>query len=391
MRGSEREQATMFSYVALEDRVPADHPLRTVRPWVDEALRTLSRTFDQIYSDGGRPSIPPEQLLRALLLQVLYTIRSERQLMEQLEYNLLYRWFVGLGVDDPVWDVTVFTKNRQRLLIGDVAEGFFTAVLAQARHAGLLSSEHFTVDGTLVQAWAGQKSFQRDPDKRGPDDPPPPRLPQVPKHRRKFLAPDDPRRAAVEDVGRNPTINFHGERRSNATHTSTTDPEALLTKKASGREAQLAFQTTLLMENRHGLAVGVCTTAATGTAERTNAATLVATVPYRRNRITVGGDKGFDTVACVAALRDAGCTPQVAQWITARHPSAIDARTTRQPGYAVSQRKRKRIEEIFGWLKTIGLCRQTKLRGVDRVGWMLTFATAVYNLVRMRRLIPALL
>jgi transposase len=386
MRGSEREQPAMFSYVALEDRIPADHPLRTVRPIVNRALASLSPTFDQIYGDGGRPSIPPEQLLRALLLQVLYTIRSERQLMEQLEYNLLYRWFVGLGVDDPVWDVTVFTKNRQRLLIGDVADGFFAAVLAEARGANLLSSDHFTVDGTLVQAWAGHKSFQRDPDKRDPDDPAAP-LPQVPKHRRKFLAPDDPRRT-VEDAGsRNPTVNFHGERRSNATHTSTTDPDAQLTKKAKGREAVLAYQATLLMENRHGLAVGICTTPATGTAERTNAVTLVTQTPYRRDRITVGADKGFDTVACVGELRGAGCTPQVAQHITARHPSAIDARTTRHPGYAVSQRKRKRIEEIFGWLKTIGLCRQTRYRGVDRVGWMVTFATAAYNLVRMRGLL----
>lgn len=385
MRGSEREQPAMFSYVALEDRIPTEHPLRTVRPIVNRALATLSPTFDQIYGDGGRPSIPPEQLLRALLLQVLYTIRSERQLMEQLEYNLLYRWFVGLGVDDPVWDVTVFTKNRQRLLIGDVADGFFAAVLGEARQAHLLSSEHFTVDGTLVQAWAGQKSFQRDPDKRDPDDPSG-GLPQVPKHRRKFLAGDDPRRVPAE-TGRNPTVNFQGERRSNQTHTSTTDPDALLMKKAKGQEAVLAYQATLLMENRNGLAVGVCTTPATGTAERTNAVTLVQQTPYRQECITVGGDKGFDTVECVASLRAAGCTPHVAQWITDRHPSAIDARTTRQPGYELSQRKRKRIEEIFGWLKTVGLCRQTKFRGVDRVGWMVTFATAAYNLVRIRNLL----
>jgi transposase len=381
MRGSEREQPTMFSYVALEDRIPADHPLRTLRPVVERALGALSPTFDQIYADGGRPSIPPEQLLRALLLQVLYTIRSERQLMEQLDYNLLYRWFVGLGIDDAVWDVTVFTKNRQRLLIGDVADGFFAAVLAQAREAGLLSPEHFTVDGTLVQAWAGQKSFRRDPEKVGPNDPTPP---TVPKHRRKFLAPDDPR----QSESRNPTVNFHGERRSNTTHTSTTDPDARLAKKAKGREAQLAYQGTLLMENRHGLAVGTCVSPATGTAERENAATLVDETPYRWERITVGADKGFDTKGCVAGLRARGAVPQVAQ--QARY-SAIDGRTTRHPGYAVSQRKRKRIEEIFGWLKTIGLCRQTRFRGVDRVGWMFTFATAVYNLVRLRRLLPAAL
>jgi transposase len=388
MRGTAPQQVALFSYVALEDRIPADHPLRTLRPVVERALSTLSPLFDQIYADGGRPSIPPEQLLRALLLQVLYTIRSERQLMEQLQYNLLYRWFVGLGVDDPVWDVTVFTKNRQRLLIGDVAEGFLAAVLAEARSAGLLSSEHFTVDGTLVQAWAGQKSFRRDPAKGGSDDPPPP---AVPKHRRKFLAADDPRRAAREaDEGiRNPTVNFHGERRSNRTHTSTTDPEAWLAKKASGREAQLAYQATLLMENRHGLAVGTCVSIATGTAERENAVTLVGQTRYRRRRITIGGDKGFDTQACVAGLRAIGAVPHVAQHT--KRTSALDARTTWHAGYAVSQRKRKRIEEIFGWLKTVGLCRQTRFRGVDRVGWMLTFATAVYNLVRMRRLLAGAL
>lgn len=384
MRGSEREQPGMFSYVALEDRIPADHPLRTLRPIVNRALATLSPTFDQIYADGGRPSIPPEQLLRALLLQVLYTVRSERQLMEQLQYNLLYRWFVGLGVDDPIWDVTVFTKNRQRLLIGDVAEGFFAAVLAEARQADLLSSEHFTVDGTLVQAWAGQKSFQRDPEKRDPEDPTGPRLPQVPKHRRKFLALDDPRRMEQAEGTRNPTMNFHGERRSNATHTSTTDAEARLAKKATGREAQLAYQATVVMENRHGLAVGARVTVATGTAEWENAIDLIEHLPYRQAQITVGGDKGFDVARCVDGLRAVGATPHVAQ----RERTAIDARTTRHPGYAVSQRKRKRIEEIFGWLKTIGLCRQTRLRGRDRVGWMLTFATAVYNLVRMRRLVP---
>jgi transposase len=379
MRGTDDRQPALFSYVALEDRIPADHPLRTLRPVVERALGALSPLFDQIYADGGRPSIPPEQLLRALLLQVLYTVRSERQLMEQLQYNLLYRWFVGLGVDDPVWDVTVFTKNRQRLLIGEVAEGFFVAVLAEARSAGLLSSEHFTVDGTLVQAWAGQKSFRQDAAKDDPEDPPP----AVPKHRRKFLAVDDPRRRESEAGTRNPSVNFHGERRSNATHTSTTDPDARLAKKARGREAQLAYQATLLMENRHGLAVGSCVTCATGTAERENAVTLVAGARYRRVRITVGGDKGFDTHGCVAGLRALGATPHVAQKLT----SAIDGRTTRPTGYAVSQRKRKRVEEIFGWLKTIGLCRQTRFRGVDRVGWMVTFATAVYNLVRMRQLL----
>lgn len=379
MRGNEPQQVALFSYVSLEDRIPTDHPLRALRPLVDRALSTLSPTFDQIYAEGGRPSIPPEHLLRALLLQVLYTIRSERQLMEQLAYNLLYRWFVGLGLDDAVWDVTVFTKNRERLLVGDVADGFFAAVVTEARGAGLLSSEHFTVDGTLIQAWAGQKSFHRDPAKA---------LPAVPKHRRKFLPPDDPRRGPPPADGpRNPTVNFHGERRSNTTHTSTTDPDARLACKGAHQAAQLAYQTTVLMENRHGLAVGTCTTPATGTAERDNAIGLAARTPYRARHITVGGDKGFDTHAWVAALRAVGGTAHVAQHISVRHPSAIDGRTTRHPGYAVSQRKRKRIEEIFGWLKTIGLCRQTRFRGLERVGWMVTFTTAVYNLIRMRRLL----
>lgn len=367
MRGIEPQQATLFSYVSLESRIPTTHPLRAIRPMVDTALVALSPTFDAIYQAGGRPSIPPEHLLRALLLQVLYTIRSEIQLMEQLEYNLLYRWFVGLGVDDATWDVSVFTKNRDRLLTGAVADGFFAAVLAQAKAAEMLSSDHFTVDGTLVRAWAGQKSFQRDPAK---SDRRPPRPPA--------------------DGTRNPSVSFHGERRSNTTHTSTTDPEACLARHGKGKEAQLAYEATLLMENRHGLAIGAVVSAATGPrAERDNAAVLVASAPYRHAQITVGADKGFDTQDCVADLRALQATPHVAQNVTPTHPSAIDARTTRQPGYAVSQRARKRIEEIFGWLKTIGLCRQTHFRGAARVGWMVTFATAVYNLVRMRRLVAA--
>jgi len=379
MRGTERQQGTMFSYVSLEERIPADHPLRPVRAMVDRALVSLSPRFDALYVDWGRPSIPPEQLLRALLLQVLYTVRSERQLMEQLDYNLLFRWFVGLGVDDAVWVPTVFSKNRDRLLEGEIAQAFFTAVLAEARAADLLSPEHFTVDGTLIQAWAGQKSFQRDPAKRGDDDGPPP--PAVPKHRRKFLPPDDPRR--------NPTVNFHGESRSNTTHTSTTDPAARLAKKAAGQEAKLAFHGHLIMENRSGLAVVAQVTPATGTAERDFAIGVAPAIPGRHERITLGGDKLYDTAACVAGLRAEGVTPHVAQYESDRRASAIDDRTTRHPGYGVSQRKRKRIEEIFGWLKTIGLMRQTRHRGVDRVDWMFTFATAVYNLVRIRNLTAA--
>jgi transposase len=362
MRGEDRQQPKLFSYVSPEQRVPPTHPLRTIRQLVDRALGEVSPRFDALYAAGGRPSIPPEQLLRALLLQVLYTIRSERQLMEQLDYNILYRWFVGLELDEPVWDVTVFTKNRDRLLAGDIAQGFFQAVLGEAERRRLLSREHFTIDGTLVQAWAGQKSFQRV--RRGRHRPPP-----------------------VDDPG-NPTVDFHGERRRNATHRSTTDPEARLTKKGPGHEAKLAYHGHVLMENRHGLAVATALTQASGTAEREQAGALVRTVPYRAAAITLGADKGYDTRACVAALRAAGVTPHVAQQSRGRR-SAVDGRTTRHAGYQVSQRKRKRVEEIFGWLKTIGLQRQTRLRGVARVAWMFTFATAAYNLVRMTKLLAA--
>lgn len=355
MRGEDRQQSGLFSYVSAEARIPRDHPLRTIRQFVDRALTTLSPRFAALYAVGGRPSIPPEQLLRALLLQVLYTIRSERQLMEQLDYNFLYRWFVGLELDAPVWDVTVFTKNRERLLAGDIAQGFFQAVLGEAEQRHLLSQEHFTVDGTLVQAWAGQKSFQR----RGRRHPPPP---------------DDPG---------NPTINFHGERRSNRTHASTTDPEAQLAKRGPRQEAKLAYHGHVLMDNRHGLAVATALTPATGTTEPVTAVALVHGLGPRHQHVTLGADKGYDTRACVAQLRAAGVTPHIAR----RHRSALDHRTTRHAGYAVSQRQRKRVEEIFGWLKTIGLQRQTRFRGAARVGWMFTFATAAYNLVRLHRLL----
>lgn len=393
MRGVEKQQSAMFSYVSLEERIPADHPLRALRPLVDRALQSLSPSFDTIYSEEGRPSIPPEQLLRALLLQVLYTIRSERQLVEQLAYNLLFRWFVGLGIDDPVWVPTAFSKNRDRLLAGDIARGFFQAVLAQAREAQLLSTEHFTVDGTLIQAWAGQKSFRRDPAKGAgsrEDDGPP--SPAVPKHRRKFLPADDPRRtpgAPSTEPSRNAAVDFHGERRSNTTHTSTTDPDARLAKKSGGAEAKLAFHGHLMTENRSGLVVQAKLTPATGTAERDAAVAMAADAPYRQERITLGADKHYDTQQCVADLRAVGATPHVAQNDTATHPSAIDGRTTRHPGYAVSQRKRKQVEEVFGWLKTVGLLRQTRHRGAERVGWMFTFATAVYNLVRIRNLMAS--
>jgi transposase len=346
----------MFSYISAERRVPEDHPLRAIRAMVDVALRHMGPQFDAMYAKVGRPSIAPEKLLRALLLQVLYTVRSERMLMEQLNYNLLFRWFVGMNIDDPVWDVTVFTKNRERLLAAGVADTLFAEVLAQARSRALLSSEHFTVDGTLIEAWAGHKSFKR---KDGSDQQPP----------------DDPG---------NPTVDFHGERRSNATHQSTTDPEARLAKKGAGKEAKLSFAGHVLMENRNGIAVNGCVTLAEGRAEVEAAVAMVEEIPGQ-HRVTMGGDKAYDTKEFVQEMRDHQVTPHVALKAT----TIIDARTTRHPGYAISQQKRKRVEEIFGWLKTVGGLRKTRHRGVERVGWMFTFALAAYNLVRMRNLAAA--
>jgi transposase len=360
MRGDDPQQAVMFSYLSPEERVPKDHPLRSMRALVDGVLKELSRQFDALYSHTGRPSIAPEKLLRALLLQVLYTIRSERLLMEQLAYNLLFRWFVGLNMDDAVWDPTVFSKNRERLLAGEVAQAFFDQVLAQARKRELLSDDHFTVDGTLIEAWAGQKSFKR----KAAEAPSPP--------------PDDPG---------NPSIDFRGERRTNATHASTTDPEARLYKKAKGQEAKLAYLGHVLMENRHGLVVNTRVTQATGTAEREAAVAMAEAIPGQQ-RVTLGADKNYDTRDCVRELRELRVTPHVAQNTSGRS-SAIDGRTTRHPGYAVSQRKRKCVEEIFGWLKTVGLLRKVRHRGIARVGWMFTFAAAVYNVVRMRTLAAA--
>jgi transposase len=357
MRGDDPQQAAMFSYISPEERVPQEHPLRSIRLMVDAVLKELSPQFDALYSHTGRPSIAPEQLLRALLLQVLYTVRSERLLMEQLAYNLLFRWFVGLNMDDPIWDASTFSKNRERLLAGDVAHAFFDQVLAQARERELLSDEHFTVDGTLIEAWAGQKSFKR---KEAESSTPPP---------------DDPG---------NPSIDFRGERRTNATHASTTDPEARLYKKAKGQEAKLAYLGHVLIENRHGLVVDTAVTQATRTAEREAALTMAEAIPGQQ-RITLGADKNYDTHDFVRELRELRVTPHVAQNMSGRS-SAIDGRTTRHPGYAVSQRKRKCVEEIFGWMKTVGLLRKTRYRGVARVGWMFTFAAAVYNLVRMRTL-----
>jgi transposase len=356
MRGDDPQQAAMFSYIAPEERVPPDHPLRAIRVLVDAVLKALSPQFYRLYSDTGRPSIAPEKLLRALWLQVLYTIRSERLLMEQLHYNLLFRWFMGLNMDDPIWDASTFSKNRERLLEGDVVHAFFDRVLAQARERALLSDEHFTVDGTLIEAWAGQKSFKR-----------------------KDVAP-----AAPPDDPGNPSIDFRGERRTNATHASTTDPEARLYKKAKGQEAKLAYLGHVLMANRHGLVVDTRVTQATGTAEREAAIATAEAIPGQQ-RATLGADTNYDTRDFVHELRELRVTLHVAQNTTGRS-SAIDGRTTRHPGYAVSQRKRKCVEEIFGWMKTIGLLRKIRYRGVARIGWMFTFAAAVYNLVRMRTL-----
>jgi len=358
MRGDDKQQNGIFSYRTAEERVPADQPLRVMRQMVDEALRGLSPRFARMYAKGGRPSIAPEKLLRALLLQVLYTIRSERQLMEQLDYNILYRWFVGLDMDDEVWDVTVFTKNRERLLQSQVAQGFFEQVLKQARGQQLLSADHFTVNGTLIEAWAGQKSFQR---KDGKTKPP-------------------------QDSGSNPTVNFHGEQRRNDTHRSTTDPEARLFKKSRGSESKLSFMAHVLMENRNGLVVDTRLTKSTGKAERESAWMMGWRVGRGQRRITLGGDKNYDTQGFVASCRAARITPHVSQNEHGHRSSAIDERTTRHKGYAVSQRKRKRVEEIFGWIKTIAGLRKTKHRGRKRVGWMFTFAAAAFNLVRLRSL-----
>ena len=363
MRGHDYQQSAMYSYLSPEQRVPADHPLRPIREITDRALKGLSRKFNAIYATTGRPSIAPEKLLRALLLQVLYTVRSERLLMEQLEYNLLFRWFIGLNMEEPVWVPTVFSKNRDRLLEGDIAERFFEEVLKQAREADLLSDEHFSVDGTLIEAWASQKSFQR---KDGENGPPP----------------DDPG---------NPTVNFHGEKRSNATHESTTDPDARLARKSGGHEAKLAYCGNVLIENRNGLAVDTELLQCNGTAER-DAAMLMTERIEGKGRVTLAGDKGYDTKDFVKEMRRLNVTPHVSQ--NERRPggSAIDDRTTRHAGYKISQQKRKCIEEVFGWLKTVGALRKTRHRGVFKVGWVFTFAAAAYNLVRMRNLLtPAVL
>lgn len=359
MRGADERPGSMFSYVSLEERVPLDHPLRAIRHITDRALARLSPRFGTLYVKFGRPSIAPEKLLRALLLQALYTIRSERQLMEQLDYNLLFRWFVGLDMDDRVWSPTTFSKNRDRLLDGDIATAFFDAILIHADTARLLSDDHFTVDGTLLEAWASQKSFR-------PRDEEPPTA-----------------------GGSNPSVDFHGQRRRNDTHQSTTDPDARLYKKAQGREAHLGYLGHLLMEHRSGLIVRATVTPATGYGEREAAVEMIADLPGR-HRITVAADKAYDTRDFIADLREMDVTPHVAQYATTPHRrSAIDARTTRHPGYDISQQKRKLVEQGIGWIKTVGGLRKLRHRGGPLVTWVFVFTAAAYNIVRLRRLLPA--
>jgi transposase len=359
MRGKDHQQADMYSYLSPEVRVRADHPLRAIRTMADQALANMSERFDTMYSDRGRPSIPPEKLLRAQLIQMLYSVRSERLLMEEIDYSMLFRWFVGMNLDEPVWDVTVFTKNRDRLLEGDVAREFLREVIQQAQAKKLTSDEHFTVDGTLIEAWASQKSFQRKDQKSG--------------------TPEDPG---------NPTVNFHGEKRSNQTHESKTDADAQLARKGHGKEARLSYNGNLLTENRNGLIVSTEVFQANGTAERDAALVMLEEIAGIK-RVTVGADKGYDTRDFVAECRNLKVTPHVAQNSTRSGGSAIDGRTARHAGYAISQKKRKRVEECFGWLKTIALMRKVRHRGIEKVGWVFTFAAAAYNLVRMRKLLTS--
>jgi transposase len=352
MRGDDREPDAMFSYVSTEQRVPRDHPLRAIRGLVDEVLRDMSREFDGLYARVGRPSIPPERLLRAQLLQIFYSIRSERLLMEQLDYNLLFRWFVGMDMDEPIWAPTVFSKNRDRLLNQEIARSFFRRVVERAQD--LMSDEHFTVDGTLIEAWASQKSFRRND-------------------------------GGTDGDGRD----FRGQQRKNDTHASKTDPDARLYRRSHQAESRLAYLGHLLIENRHGLIADAMATTADGFAER-EAATLMVCNQWQRapwRQRTVGADKGYDTFDFVDLMRELGTTPHVTQNLTRRGGSAIDARTTRHDGYAKSQHARPRIEPAFGWLKTIAWIRKVKLRGLAKVDWLFVFASAAFNLIRLPKLL----
>ena len=358
MRGDDRQETELFLYGSLEERIPSNHPLRPVREMADAALESMSKRFDEMYAKAGRPSIAPEKLLRALLLQALYSIRSERMLVEQLEYNLLFRWFVGLGMSEPAWNHAVFSKNRERLLEGDVAQELFVCVVEQARALRLLSDEHFTVDGTLIEAWASHKSFR--PKERGPGN-------------------------DIQGEG-----GFRGQKRRNDTHQSTTDPQAKLYRKSNGQESRLAYLGHVMIDNRRGLAVDTELTEAHGSAEREAALVMAARLPGNHRHVTLGADKGYDTREFVEGLRHCSVTPHVAQNNSGRR-SRIDHRTTRHVGYQHSQKKRKLVEQVFGWIKTTAAFRKTKHRGRDRVGWMFTFAAAAYNLVRIRNLMEATL
>lgn len=356
MRGDNVKTEAMFCYLSPESVVPQDHPLRLIRKMVDQALEELSPVFEKMYSHTGRPSIPPEKLLKGLLLQSLYSIKSVRLLMEQIGYNILFRWFLGLDLDSKVWDHSVFSQNQDRLIESDMARKFFKRIQKQAEDANLLSNEHFTVDGTLIEACASFKSFRKKDDDSNPSN----------------------------KGTRNDDVNFHGQKLTNETHASTTDPDARLLKKGKGKEAKLCYAGHVLMENRNGLIVDVQLTHATGTAEREAALSMVKQRAGSR-RVTLGGDKNYDTGDFVQKLRDLKVTPHVAQNDTNRR-SAIDARTTRHPGYAISQKVRKRIEETFGWMKTVGNHRKTAYRGTDKVGWHFTWAASAYNLIRMRNI-----
>jgi len=364
VRGEDIQQHAMYSYLSPEERVPVNHPLRTIRQITDHILKEMSRLFGRMYARLGRPSIPPEKLLRALLLQILYSLRSERMLMEQLNYNLLFRWFVGLNMDDPVWDVTVFTKNRERLLQAEVARKFFQLVVQEAQALNLMSDEHFTVDGTLMEACASLKSFKKTDET------------------------EEPKPKSGDDDPGNPSVDFHGEKRSNQTHQSTTDPWALLARKGAGKEAKLSYSGHVLMENRNGLVADAEVLPAWGTAEPVAALGMVANLPGDQP-VTLGADKNYDTQQFVAETRDLNVTPHVAQ-NNKRRKSAIDGRTTRHPGYKLSQQKRQRVEEIFGWMKTVGGMRKLRHRGLQLVDWMFTLAAAAYNLVRIRNLATAI-
>jgi transposase len=402
MRGSDERNGALFSYVNLEERIPARHPLRKIKTVVDAALVSLDADFAVLYADEGRPSIAPERLIRASLVQILFSVRSERQLMEQMQYNLLFRWFVGLGIDDPVWVPTVFSKNRDRLLNTDIARKFLAAILAHEQVAPLLSDEHFCVDGTLVEAWASFKSFR--PKAAATDTVPPPRDPPPsagaapppeaersaantpPTARSNTTDTSMPTTAATANrpIGRNVERDWRGHAWSNATHASVTDPHARLFRKGRGKPAQLCYMGHALMENRSGFVVGAETTHADGYAERAAALTLLARASPGSGRITLGADKGYDDSGFVATLRGMCVTPHIA---AKAKGSAIDARTTRHAGYAVSQRKRKQVEEPFGWGKTIGQIAKTMLRGVERVGAQFTFNMAAFNLAKLPKLL----